>query len=225
MGNSLATANQMNQFIRSKNPDAPLLADIYLQMEQLYGVRADIAFCQMCKETKYQMFGGQVKAEQHNPAGLGAVDNGAQGETYPDWPTGIEAQFQHLLAYASTNQLPLNRVIYDIRFKYVNRGTAPWVESLGIQENPQHVGWASDHGYGISIVNDYLAVALKMPDIPVVEPQSQVKPEPVPEATPLPTTEKEAPQVEPAKPVQPVAISWLSLFLQFLNNFIKGGKK
>ena len=40
----------------------------------------------------------------------------------------------------------------DPRFKYVARGVAPYVEWLGIQENPQGKGWAAGAGYGAKIV-------------------------------------------------------------------------
>ena len=41
----------------------------------------------------------------------------------------------------------------DPRFHLVRRGVAPYVEWLGIKENPQGVGWASEKNYGISVVN------------------------------------------------------------------------
>ena len=46
----------------------------------------------------------------------------------------------------------MNNVQVDPRFHLVKRGVAPYVEWLGIQENPQHVGWASEANYGPSIV-------------------------------------------------------------------------
>lgn len=39
------------------------------------------------------------------------------------------------------------------RFKYVDRGSASYVEWLGIQENPQGKGWAAGAGYGKKILN------------------------------------------------------------------------
>lgn len=38
------------------------------------------------------------------------------------------------------------------RFKYVVRGSAPYVEWLEIQENPQGKGWAAGAGYGAKIL-------------------------------------------------------------------------
>ena len=40
----------------------------------------------------------------------------------------------------------------DPRFKYVVRGCAPYVEWLGIRENPQGKGWAAGAGYGEKIL-------------------------------------------------------------------------
>ena len=53
---------------------------------------------------------------------------------------------QHLKAYASTDSL--NQECVDERFDYVTRETAPYVEWLGIQENPYGGGWAAGKDYG-----------------------------------------------------------------------------
>ena len=55
--------------------------------------------------------------------------------------TGIRAQIQHLKAYASAQ--PLTQRCVDPRYQYVQKGCAPYVEWLGIQESPQGRGWAS----------------------------------------------------------------------------------
>lgn len=61
--------------------------------------------------------------------------------------------------YASTDRLK-NRCV-DPRYTYVNRGCAPYVEWLGIQENPKEQGWAAGRNYGqkiISILNSVLSI-------------------------------------------------------------------
>ena len=68
------------------------------------------------------------------------------GIAFPDVRTGIRAQVQHLKAYASTDSL--NQECVDERFDYVTRETAPYVEWLGIQENPYGGGWAAGKDYG-----------------------------------------------------------------------------
>lgn len=83
---------------------------------------------------------------QYNFSGLGTTGRGVQGNSYPDVRTGIRAQVQHLKAYASTEELNENCV--DSRFDMVTRGSAPYVEWLGIQENPNGGGWAAGAGYG-----------------------------------------------------------------------------
>ncbi|MGN0482379.1 MAG: N-acetylmuramoyl-L-alanine amidase [Lachnospiraceae bacterium] len=114
------------------------------------GVSADVLWAQICLETGYLSFPGDVKASQCNFGGLGAVGGGATGQKFKDVRTGIRAQVQHLKAYACEQNL--NNACVDARFKYVTRGTAPIVEWLGIQENPTKHGWASQQNYGFNLV-------------------------------------------------------------------------
>ena len=117
------------------------------------GVKPEVVFAQAMLETGYLQYGGDVKIEQFNFAGLGAT-GGVPGNSFPDVATGIRAQVQHLKAYASDE--PLNQACVDQRFSYVTRNTAPYVEWLGIQENPKHVGWAASAGYGMNLVELYM---------------------------------------------------------------------
>lgn len=114
------------------------------------GIPAEVVWSQICLETGYLSFPGDVKVEQCNFGGLGAVGNGATGETFPNVRTGIRAQVQHLKAYGTT--YPLNKKCVDPRFQYVERGCAPIVEWLGIQENPKKKGWATQERYGYNLV-------------------------------------------------------------------------
>ena len=45
----------------------------------------------------------------------------------------------------------------DPRFQYVTRGCAPFVEYLGIKENPWGKGWATGQNYGYNMVNNYMS--------------------------------------------------------------------
>lgn len=125
--------------------------NIVMQEATAEGVRADVVFAQICNETGFLQFGGDVSADQCNFAGLGATGGGAAGETFKDVRTGIRAQVQHLKAYACKE--PLNQTCVDTRFAYVTRGTAPYVEWLGIQENPYGKGWATAKNYGYTLMN------------------------------------------------------------------------
>ena len=73
-----------------------------------------------------------------------------KGNSFKSPKEGIRAQIQHLKAYASTQ--PLTQTCVDPRYQYVQKGCAPYVEWLGIQENPQGRGWASGAGYGQKIL-------------------------------------------------------------------------
>lgn len=77
-----------------------------------------------------------------NFAGIGTTGGGVAGVSYPDVRTGIRAQVQHLKAYACEDAL--NQDLVDTRFDMVTRGSAPYVEWLGQQENPNGGGWAAD---------------------------------------------------------------------------------
>jgi N-acetylmuramoyl-L-alanine amidase len=148
MGFGNASEAQMKSFLDDNNEAAlkqfPTLPKLYIEQAEIEGVNHDIAFCQMCLETGFLRFGGQVKPEQNNFCGLGAVDGGAAGASFPDPNTGVKAHIQHLKAYASTapiKQLP----IVDPRFDLVTRGMFSSVHDLAGR-------WASDREYGIKIM-------------------------------------------------------------------------
>ena len=92
------------------------------------GVHPEVVFCQSMIETGWLRFGGSVKAEQCNFAGIGAVSTSASGTSFPDVRTGVRAQVQHLKAYASLS--PLNKACVDPRFNLVERGCAPLLTDL-----------------------------------------------------------------------------------------------
>ena len=118
-------------------------------------VKPEVVFGQAMKETGYLQFGGDVQIEQFNFAGLGATGNGVHGNSFANIREGIRAQVQHLKAYASKDSL--NHDCVDVRFGYVNRGSAPYVEWLGIKENPNKAGWAASSEYGINLVEKYIS--------------------------------------------------------------------
>lgn len=171
MGTSNTSVDQMVRYYRSKasypsfyeSSDAPTLeafCQIYYEECAQEGVKAEVAFAQAMKETGFLKYGGDVKIEQFNFAGLGATGGGVPGNSFSSVRIGIRAQVQHLKAYATEESL--NNECVDPRYKYVDKGCAPYVEWLGIQENPEHKGWATSPGYGYSIVNDYMKVLLNM---------------------------------------------------------------
>ncbi len=136
---------------------APTIEDfckIYMEECEIEGVRVEVAFCQAMVETGFLRFIGDVDISQYNFAGIGATGGGEPGHSFTNVREGIRAQVQHLKAYASTEELQQECV--DPRFDYVTRYSAPYLEWLGINENPYGVGWATAPNYGIIIKNNYL---------------------------------------------------------------------
>lgn len=63
-------------------------------------IAPDGGLAQAITETDAWTFGNQVPASAHNPAGIGAINDGKSYLVFPDWATGIGVQFDHLLAWA-----------------------------------------------------------------------------------------------------------------------------
>jgi hypothetical protein len=118
--------------------------EAYRDACQTEGVSQAVALAQMILETNALRFGGTVRPEQNNFAGLGTVDKNTPGLSFPDLRTGALAQVQHLKAYASTASLTAASV--DPRFRYVKRGSAPTVRALAGR-------WAADPAYGDKLVS------------------------------------------------------------------------
>lgn len=118
------------------------------------GIRPELLFCQAMKETGWLRFGGIVKVGEFNFGGLGATDVDPNANKFPDVRTGLRAQTQHLVAYAKAgvNASDLHHGLVDVRFNLVNKGSAPYIQYLGIPDNPQGTGWASSSRYGYDIV-------------------------------------------------------------------------
>ncbi len=124
------------------------------------GVRPEVLFCQAMKETGWLRFGGIVKVSDFNFGGLGATDTNPDANKFSDVRTGLRAQVQHLVAYADKNASADNLAhdLVDARFNLVNKGSAVYVQYLGIPDNPSGCGWASSKGYGydiVKMVNEY----------------------------------------------------------------------
>lgn len=132
MGSGNTSEVQMIMFLKSNNEAAlrkfPDLPKLYREEAAIEGVSADIAFCQMCLDTSFLQFIGDIDATQNNFANLGAVGGGTTGATFPSARVGVRAHIQHLKAYASLE--PLVQEVVDPRFRFVTRGIAPLIQLL-----------------------------------------------------------------------------------------------
>lgn len=132
LGPTHLSAEQMNSFVKTVNPDAVELGGFYQEFGEYYGIRGDIAFAQALHETNYFRFTGIVRSMQNNYAGIGATGADHPGASFADPKEGVLAQFQHLFAYASTAPLPPKYPLVDPRFQLVERGSAPkWTDLNG----------------------------------------------------------------------------------------------
>lgn len=146
MGSGLTSELQLLRLLRANNAPLNIYGDlpaIYREEAEIEGVNYDIAFCQMCLETGFLSFSGDVKPEQNNFGGIGAIGNGVPGDSFSDRRIGVRAQIQHLKAYASTQSLV--QPLVDPRFDLVKRGTAPLLGQLTGK-------WAEDINYDKKIM-------------------------------------------------------------------------
>lgn len=167
---STTTVNQMVNYYNAKAsypayygnanvPDIRSFCQVYYDEATAEGVDPALAFTQAMKETGFLKFTGQVKIDQFNFAGMGVTDASTNGDSYQNVREGIRAHVQHLKAYAVKNPTFANPVVdkrYSSWFAANRSGTAPYIEWLGISENPSGFGWATEKGYGYSILNDYM---------------------------------------------------------------------
>ena len=128
-------------------------AKIFYEEATREGIKAEVAWTQTMLETGFLHYGGDVKIEQYNFAGIGATGGGAAGASFSNVQLGVRAQIQHLKAYANADITvdKLKTSCVDPRFIYVAKGCAPYVEWLGQKENPNGYGWATSEGYGNTI--------------------------------------------------------------------------
>jgi N-acetylmuramoyl-L-alanine amidase len=149
LGETILTAEQMNQFVKSVHQQAIQLGVFYVTFGKDYGIRGDIAFAQAMHESDFFRFTGVVQPDQNNFSGIGATGGDVRGARFSTAEEGVLAHIQHLFAYASTKPLPAKHPLVDPRFHLVTRGSAPtWVELNG--------KWAvPGNGYGQSILTLY----------------------------------------------------------------------
>ncbi|MEB3150537.1 MAG: N-acetylmuramoyl-L-alanine amidase [Sphaerospermopsis sp.] len=146
ISNGNTTEVQLQIFLRNNNENAlvqfPDIPKLYREEAIIEGVNHDLAFCQMCLETGFLRFGGDIRPQQNNFAGLGAIGGGSEAASFPSARIGVRAHIQHLKAYASLEPLVQQEV--DPRFRFVTRGVAPSVDQLSGR-------WSADLDYGTKI--------------------------------------------------------------------------
>lgn len=134
------------------------LAKLYVVYGRRFGIRADMAWAQMVHETGFGEYGGDVKPEQNNMAGIGATGGGEPGNSFATAELGVIAHYVHLAWYVYPDHLddPYCRssldptVPGDPRHFVINdeahRGNVRTVLDLSGK-------WAPGAGYGAAVLN------------------------------------------------------------------------
>jgi hypothetical protein len=147
MGYGKTSEVQLMMFLKANNDKAltqfPDLPKLYREEGTIEGVNYDIAFSQMCVETNFLRFGGDLQASQNNFGGLGSAGGSSEPATFSSARLGVRAHVQQLKAYASLE--PLVQAEISPRFKLVIRGVAPLVGQLSGR-------WSADLQYGDRIL-------------------------------------------------------------------------
>lgn len=142
---STQQAAQRWALARQADPLFIELIPVFWQEAEAVGVDPLVAYCQSALETGFMHFSSVVPATFHNPCGLKTTLGGGDTERlahaqFPDWPTGIRAQIDHLALYAGHADYPREDSPDPRAFEFL-KGTAPEVESLGGR-------WAPSQDYG-----------------------------------------------------------------------------
>ena len=132
------SAERLASFLVGESPSprftvpVSVLAEYYVRYAAEAGLRADLLWAQMLHETGYGMYGGDVRPEQNNYAGVGATGGGATGVTFLTAEAGVMAHVAHMVSYVYTSS-PVSwaDANVDPRFDFVNpRGVASVLADL-----------------------------------------------------------------------------------------------
>jgi hypothetical protein len=153
-------------------PDtSPLdLARAFIQAGFVEGVAGDRMFMQSVIESGWFSFSnrpgarpctgptGQVKPQDFNFGGLGAVDSeagtGRHVAQFENAFEGARAQAQHLVAYTTTDR-PCGPPCLDPRFGLVRRGVAQTWDQFGCVGRAPDGAWATSCRTGTDLPRDY----------------------------------------------------------------------
>ena len=116
VGQASAAKSQLVQIFTDRNPSqvtrAQGLADLYIYWGNLFNIRYDIAWAQMCHETGFLGYTGIVPPDANNFAGIGATgqkdENGNYVyNTFASEELGVIAHYIHLAWYSTPDHLDI----------------------------------------------------------------------------------------------------------------------
>ena len=174
LGTPQATVAQAQEWARNRGAHQRFIniAPVYWEYGEKTGIRPEVLYAQSAKETAFGRYGGAVRPEQNNWAGIktatAAGDRPEDHETFPTPEDGVRAHFNHLAAYVGLEPIGQPHGRYYIVRDLSWAGSVRYVEELGGK-------WAPNPDYGKSIVRDYLADLLATEDPVIEQPQPPAK--------------------------------------------------
>ena len=140
------TADQLARFFIGENDQETYdhiynFACLYIDEAAAENINSDIAFAQMCLETGFLRYGGLVQPEWHNYCGLGAISPQEPGCIFETEELGVRAHIQHIQAYATKEDVKLNRELVDPRYNWVHK------TKFAVTMGDLALSWAADPDY------------------------------------------------------------------------------
>ncbi len=130
------------------------IAPVYWEYGRQFGIRPEIMYAQAGKETGYGNYGGAVKPEMNNWAGIKIKspigDRTEDHETFATPEDGVRAHYNHMCAYIGIAPIGEPHDRYYVVKSIDWAGSIKNVEALGGR-------WCPDLYYGYSIIYDCLA--------------------------------------------------------------------
>ena len=145
-GYSMVSPAQLEVELSAVNPGHihPDIAQLYVTWGNRFGIKADLAFAQMLHETGYLRYGGDVRREQNNFAGIGATGGGNPGNSFANAEAGVIAHYAHLAWYVFADHVNngyCNSTWDPRHFGTGHRGTVRTLRDLGGQWAVPGVGY------------------------------------------------------------------------------------
>jgi hypothetical protein len=153
-GRFLGDATDLVAYFRSKtggqdgkfSVSLGTLARYYIIYGERFGIRADMAWAQMIHETGYGQYGGDVKPEQNNMAGIGATGGGAPGNSWATAELGVIAEYAHLAWYVYADH---------VSDPYCVKVTQPSSGPITVPGDPRHFVQTGGAPHKASVVTVY----------------------------------------------------------------------
>ncbi len=155
MGDAQITVEQAQSWAVSRGAAQRFIdiAPVYWEYGKQFGIRPEVMYAQAAKETGYGHYGGAVRPDMNNWAGIKIKspigDRTEDHETFASPEDGVRAHYNHMSAYVGIEP------IGDVHDRYYVVKSIDWAGSI---KNVEALGgrWCPDLYYGYSIIYDCL---------------------------------------------------------------------